>query len=120
MVAVVAMVAVVVVAVVVKPQRLYHYSCMSFTCRVTLVCAAISRLVDLSRKKLLLDVLTGTEQKRVGDSPNYNRFPVPNNPAASGAIVGPFMWFNPDCCSGRYRLDLSEPYQRLLARTLQG
>jgi hypothetical protein len=30
------------------------------------------------------------------------------------------MSFDPDCCSGRYRLDLSDPYQRLLARTLQG
>ena len=52
----------------VKMQRPYHNSCMSFTHhRVTLACAAISRLVDLSRKKLILDVLSEAEQKRVGE-----------------------------------------------------
>jgi hypothetical protein len=87
--------------------------------RVSLACAAIPRLVDLSRKRLALDVLSETEQKRVGQLSHFFH-PLANNPAAAGAILGPFMWFSPECCSGRYRLDLSEPYQRLLAKTLQG
>jgi hypothetical protein len=69
--------------------------------RVALTCAAFPRLVDLSSKTSIFAVLSDSEKKRVA------------------AVVGPFMSFDPDCCSGRYRLDLSEPYQRLLARTLQ-
>ena len=51
--------------------------------------------------KQFLDVMTDTERARVG------------------ATVGPFLWFDSDVCSGRYRLDLGERFQRLLARTLQ-
>ena len=90
--------------------------------RVTLVCAAFARLVDLSNKRIVLQALTEIEQQRVGmrHTQYYKRFFLLNDTTAPGAIVGPFMYFDPDCCSGRYRLDLGEPYQRLLARTLQG